>query len=111
LPRVLLVLLAAVELEEHAEAARVDLVAPAFPRETRERSVGDERDRSVHAGAGAVRARETHRSPGELRQRLLPWPLHDAAVHVDRPGRRMDRLTACCGIALDTRAVGEVHAQ
>src|SRR4029453_11153042 len=91
-PRVLLMRVAALELEEHPEATSVDCVAAGLAGEPGERTVGDQRDRLVEPRAGAIRTGELHRQACQPGQRLLPRPWDNSATDVDRACRRVDPL-------------------
>ncbi|MGZ4390331.1 MAG: hypothetical protein ACXVZL_13220, partial [Gaiellaceae bacterium] len=104
-------LAAAGELEQHPEAARVELVDPGLRREPLQRAVGDERHRRDQADAEPVGGREQQRRAGVVRQRLLPRPVHDAAGDLERAGGRVDGLAVSPRVALDRRPVGERDPQ
>src|SRR6266511_1844081 len=89
-PPVLLVRLAALDLEEHPEAASVDVVAAGLPGELGERLFRDERHLAAAAIDGGARFRldEPQRAAHPLRERLRPRAVDEvtadrAAVEVD----------------------------
>src|SRR5205823_8782034 len=70
-PGVLLMRLAAAELEQHPEAPRIDL-SLGLPRQPGKRAVRDERHRLVEPLADSVCADEPDRVPRKLRERSVP---------------------------------------
>ena len=110
-PGVLLVRLAAGELDEHPEPAPVDRAAAQVLAEQVERAVGDQRRGVLLARpARPGRPDEVHAPAGERLERLGPRAVHEVPEHAPAVHRGDDRLGRA-DVVLEDRAIRERHAQ